>query len=226
VGVFGIRTLDTMIDKERKETAPKEWTSTKKLISLLGIASGMMFLHESSIIHRDLKLENVLLDEYLEPRVCDFGFSKIVDAAHARQQSMICGTGRFMAPELHEERPFDFKVDVYAYAMLMFEVLTGIVPFADLANEADMGEMVMDGVRPPFPDGLCPVLQELIGNCWHGNPDWRPEFNEIVMELGKEEVLESFEGLDLKEFLDYQARVVPADLVTSISGEFVARYTN
>jgi serine/threonine protein kinase len=217
--------LDEMIALERTEKAPEKWTVTKKLISLLGIASGMMFLHESSIIHRDLKLENVLLDEKLEPRVCDFGFSKVVDMTRARQQSMICGTGRFMAPELHEERPFDFKVDVYAYAMVMFEVLTGIIPFENVTNEAKMGEQVMDGIRPAFPETLPAPFQELISNYWHGNPDWRPEFNEVVLELGKEEVLETVEGLDLKEYLDYQKRVVPQDLMPSISGQFAAKFS-
>jgi serine/threonine protein kinase len=182
----------------------------------------MLFLHDSAIIHRDLKLENVLLDENLEPKVCDFGFSKIVDVTNAKRHSMIGGTPRFMAPELHEERPFDFKIDVYAFGMLMYEVVTKIVPFADV-TDTDLGEQVMDGVRPPFPENCSPAFQTLISNCWHGNPDWRPDFNEIVMELGKEETLEGVPGLNLQEFMAYQARVVPPDLVASISGEFAAK---
>jgi serine/threonine protein kinase len=216
--------LDDMIALERAGKAPAGWTPTKRIIALLGIASGMMFLHESSIIHRDLKLENVLLDEKLEPRVCDFGFSKIVDMSQSKRHSMIAGTGRFMAPELHEERPFDFKVDVYAFGMLMFEVVTKVIPFADLTSDTDLGEQVMDGVRPPFPEGVPPPLQQLIENCWHGNPDWRPEFSEVVLELGKEETLEGIAGLDLPEFLEYQGRVVPPDLIPSISGAFASQW--
>lgn len=69
--------IQDMIDNSKLKP-DKKWTSTKRYICLLGIADAMRYLHENGIIHRDLKLQNVLLDSDYYPRVCDFGFSKML----------------------------------------------------------------------------------------------------------------------------------------------------
>jgi serine/threonine protein kinase len=105
---------------------PEEWTPTRKLIILLGIASGMMFMHEHRFIHRDLKPENVLLDCSFEAQISDFGLSKSVPAGQSPHQSMHGGTPLFIAPEIHSGAPFGFKADVYAFGILMYIVVPGV----------------------------------------------------------------------------------------------------
>jgi serine/threonine protein kinase len=92
--------LEDIMKKERSGNAPAEWTMTRKLIVLLGIASGMMFMHENRYIHRDLKPGNVLIDEHFEPKIGDFGLSKFVPSGQTLYQSMHDGTPHFMAPEI------------------------------------------------------------------------------------------------------------------------------
>jgi serine/threonine protein kinase len=126
--------LDAILHLEREKKTPVQWTTTRKHISLLGIASGMMFMHERRFIHRDLKPVNVLLDDRFEPKTADFGLSKFVDAGQTLCQSLRGGTAQFMAPEIYADQTFDFKADVYAFGILMYMIVTGLEPFHDTLN--------------------------------------------------------------------------------------------
>lgn len=67
--------LYEILEMEKLSLSPKEWDQTKKIIIVYGIASGMFYLHSNNIIHRDLKPQNILLDNYLHPKIADFGFT-------------------------------------------------------------------------------------------------------------------------------------------------------
>lgn len=68
-----------IIEMEKSGLSPKNWDNTKKIINIYGIASGMSYLHSNNVIHRDLKLNNVLVDDNFHPKISDFGLSKITD---------------------------------------------------------------------------------------------------------------------------------------------------
>jgi serine/threonine-protein kinase len=72
------------INLERNNKTPIEWTPTRKHIVLMGIAVGMALMHSNKWIHRDLKPDNVLLDDSLEPRIGDFGLAKLFDTCHQK----------------------------------------------------------------------------------------------------------------------------------------------
>ena len=95
--------LGDIINLEKKSLCKEEWNDTKKIINIYGIASAMSFLHSNNIIHRDLKPDNILLDDYLFPKLTDFGLSKI---KHINEESItlqstqsIKGTPLYIAPE-------------------------------------------------------------------------------------------------------------------------------
>ncbi|KAK8854133.1 hypothetical protein M9Y10_016687 [Tritrichomonas musculus] len=94
--------LRKVLDNEGKGFSVNEWDDTKKFICIYGIAVGMKYLHSLDIIHRDLKPENILFDEYLYPKITDFGLSKnlLANTAPDNYKSQYLGTAPYMAPEI------------------------------------------------------------------------------------------------------------------------------
>lgn len=83
----------------------------------------MKYLHDQSIIHRDLKAGNILLDENYHPFLTDFGMSKIFSIRHSYSQSQFGGTIPYQAPEIFKNARYDRKVDVYAFGILVYEII-------------------------------------------------------------------------------------------------------
>jgi serine/threonine protein kinase len=92
------------------------------------ITLGVQFLHQHGILHRDLKLENVLVDSDGHCRISDFGLSKLGLFRHCEARSD-CGTPYCMAPELVKNLPYGQGVDWWAVGVMVFEMLTGQPPF-------------------------------------------------------------------------------------------------
>ncbi|URE26895.1 receptor-like protein kinase, partial [Musa troglodytarum] len=104
------------------------WERRYKIIE--GIARGLLYLHEDSrlrIIHRDLKPGNILLDQHMNPKISDFGLSKLlVDQDRSKESaSRIVGTNGYIAPGYALHRHFSDKSDVYSFGVLVLEIITG-----------------------------------------------------------------------------------------------------
>ncbi|MED6210226.1 hypothetical protein PIB30_062167 [Stylosanthes scabra] len=158
----------------------------------MDIARGMAYLHNEPnvIIHRDLKPRNVLLvnssADHL--KVGDFGLSKIIKVKNAHDVYKMTGeTGsyRYMAPEVFKHRRYDKKVDVYSFAMILYEMLEGEPPFASY-EPYDAAKRAAEGHRPTFrAKGYTPELQELTLQCWAADMNQRPSFIDILKRLEK-----------------------------------------
>ncbi|KAH7429359.1 hypothetical protein KP509_09G043400 [Ceratopteris richardii] len=149
------------------------------------IARGMIYLHHGSccIIHRDLKPRNLLLLENNHVKVADFGLSKIF-RSNTRQSYILTGeTGsyRYMAPEVFCHKPYDTKVDVFSFAMILYQMIEGESPLRELAPYEAAKSMAIEGCRPKLKSKAYPQqLKELIIKCWSRTKEKRPYFKEIL----------------------------------------------
>jgi serine/threonine protein kinase len=120
------------------------------------ILHGVMYLHDSGIVHRDIKPENVLCTDRQPPwhvKLADFGLSKFMQnglsLSDMLMQTMI-GTPEFMSPEQSCQKECTSKVDIWAVGMLMYNVVTGRLPFDD--NEPDVIGRLRNGLALTFPE--------------------------------------------------------------------------
>ncbi len=161
---------------------------------MLQVAEAMNYLHEMGVIHRDLKATNVLINVLedqdgrlsstsVQTKLADFGESKskLHDSGFTTRQ---VGTTRWRAPEVFEDEAnrekYTKSADVYSFAMLFFEVLTGEIPFKGVLL-TNFLQCIRNGMRPPLPPvEYCPgYLSALIEKCWATNPAERPQFPKI-----------------------------------------------
>ncbi|KAK3413730.1 serine/threonine-protein kinase STY8 isoform X1 [Eucalyptus grandis] len=152
-----------------------------KLPSLLKVAidvsKGMNYLHQNNIIHRDLKTANLLMDENEVVKVADFGVARV--QAETGVMTAETGTYRWMAPEVIEHRQYDHKADIFSFGIVLWELLTGELPYAYMTPlQAAIG-VVQKDLRPSIPKDTDPLLVELLQSCWERDPKRRPNFSEI-----------------------------------------------
>eukprot|EP00727_Mastigamoeba_balamuthi_P013704 m51a1_g8957 putative serine threonine kinase (2606) ;mRNA; f:1042935-1051690 len=136
------------------------------------------YIHASNIIHRDLKAANILVNDKWDVKITDFGLSAI---KNANKTMTVCGTVAWMAPEILERGHFSEKSDVYAFGMVMYEVLTRHNPFNGVPVMSLVSRIISGG-RPSIPDnhkGFSNAFVSLMQSTWAANPDDRPTFAQI-----------------------------------------------
>jgi tRNA A-37 threonylcarbamoyl transferase component Bud32 len=162
-------------------------SSQQQIAFALGIAEGMEYLHSRKpmIIHRDLKSQNILLNDNI-PKICDFGVSQtkgtLTSALHTQ-----AGTHFWMAPEMMECRPYTEKVDVWSFGMVLYELATNTIPYDYCKDNVPFltREVCNKKKTPPIPEGqvIDPTLLNLMQQCWNWDPQQRPSFSQIVQTL-------------------------------------------
>jgi hypothetical protein len=144
--------LDGLIADNPKGLPPEQ---VERLLN--GIAGGVGYLHDKGIVHRDIKPANIFLEEDTI-KVGDVGLAKFISESRRSAQTQSVGTVYYMAPEIAHGR-YGHEVDVYGVAVMLFEMLTGNVPF----DGESTGEVLMKQLSQPpdlscLPERLKPVL--------------------------------------------------------------------
>jgi serine/threonine protein kinase len=200
--------------KNKKQSL--DWTIRIRIA--IDIASGLAFLHQEHILHRDIKSLNVLLDQSYRAKLTDFGLSKI--KTETQSQSMAketnkdaVGTVAWMAPELFERRGiYTQKSDIYSLGITFWELASRKIPFSDASNPSLIPSWVSKGEREDIPKDCPPKLASLIAVCWEALPDKRPDADTVVTYLKSDKTdfaqfLTSFAVHQRKSTATHQANV-------------------
>ncbi|CDO70081.1 hypothetical protein BN946_scf184806.g8 [Trametes cinnabarina] len=148
---------------------------TRMLFGQLCLA--VAYVHEKGIVHRDLKLENVLLDERCRVKLGDFGFTREFDKGSLLET--FCGTTGYAAPEmLMAKRYLGPEVDVWSLGVILYTLLTGMLPFDD-DDERVMREKVIKGEYED-PEWLSDEARNLIANILQVDPTRRLTIAQIL----------------------------------------------
>ena len=154
-----------------------------KLQCALDAANGMLYLHNSNpvILHRDLKSDNLLVTNDWTVKVADFGLTRFISE---KKQMTQVGTPMWMAPEIIMGRKYTEKADVYAFGIILWEILTREEPYEEKEPMQIVVEVVNEGLRPTVRTELLDApLVPLMRDCWHTEPGSRPTFEKIVERL-------------------------------------------
>lgn len=156
------------------------------------IAQALKSAHDSGIVHRDIKPQNILIDKFGLCKVTDFGIARVSSNATITYTSSILGTVHYISPEQAKGKIVDLKSDLYSLGAVMYEMATGKVPF-DADNSVGIAVMhIQDDPAPP---------REL-------NPNLSKHLNYIIMKLLKKDPTERFQNAtELIEALDDESLV-------------------
>ncbi|XP_017060522.1 ribosomal protein S6 kinase 2 beta [Drosophila ficusphila] len=136
---------------------------------LAELALAMNHLHTLGIIYRDLKPENILLDEHGHIALTDFGLSK--QPLDGSKTYSFCGTVEYMAPEIVNRKGHDFAADWWSFGVLMYEMLTGNLPFHGQTRQETMNQILRSKLG--MPENLSPEAQSLLRALFKRNPQNR-----------------------------------------------------
>nr|XP_021535431.1 mitogen-activated protein kinase kinase kinase 9 isoform X2 [Neomonachus schauinslandi] len=155
------------------------------------IARGMNYLHDEAIvpiIHRDLKSSNILILQKVENgdlsnkilKITDFGLAR---EWHRTTKMSAAGTYAWMAPEVIRASMFSKGSDVWSYGVLLWELLTGEVPFRGIDGLAVAYGVAMNKLALPIPSTCPEPFAKLMEDCWNPDPHSRPSFTSILDQL-------------------------------------------
>uniref|UniRef100_A0A663ERA3 Mitogen-activated protein kinase kinase kinase n=1 Tax=Aquila chrysaetos chrysaetos TaxID=223781 RepID=A0A663ERA3_AQUCH len=147
----------------------------------MGIAGGMNYLHLHKIIHRDLKSPNMLITYDDVVKISDFGTSKeLIDKS---TKMSFAGTVAWMAPEVIRNEPVSEKVDIWSFGVVLWELLTGEIPYKDVDSSAIIWGVGSNSLHLPVPSGCPDGFKVLLRQCWNSKPRNRPSFRQILLHL-------------------------------------------
>lgn len=165
--------LENIIDQHHKVP--------ENIISYLmhELLQALNYLHNRSIIHRDVKSGNVLCNAQGQVKLADFGFAREVDRNN-RRRSAVIGTPYYMAPEVITGSKYDFKIDIWSLGMLALELAQGKINFAE--NPTEIMYKTLSEPAPEFlePDSWSEDFRSFVGRCLQKRPNERADSEELL----------------------------------------------
>ncbi|XP_025976757.1 serine/threonine-protein kinase PLK2 isoform X2 [Dromaius novaehollandiae] len=157
--------------------ARKVLTEPEVRYYLRQIVSGLKYLHEQEILHRDLKLGNFFINENMELKLGDFGLAARLEPLEHRRRT-ICGTPNYLSPEVLNKQGHGCESDIWALGCVMYTMLLGRPPF-ETTNLKETYRCIREA-RYSLPSSLLAPAKHLIASMLSKNPEDRPSLDDII----------------------------------------------
>jgi len=198
--VYELMSNGSLADMLFGESKPK-WNA--RVGFALGIARGLVYLHEecdTPIIHCDIKPQNILIDDYFNPKISDFGLAKLLLSDQSRTTTMIRGTRGYVAPEWFKNVAVTVKVDVYSFGVMLLEIIccrrSVLVMESGEEEKALLTDWVCDCFMEEKIDAVVENDEEALSDyvrlqkwikvaiwCIHEQPEMRPTMGMVMQML-------------------------------------------
>ncbi|MCP4728427.1 MAG: protein kinase, partial [bacterium] len=136
------------------------------------ICEGLSEAHKAGISHRDIKPENIIIDKSGRAKLLDFGLAQMQDVSRLTRETSTVGTAKYMSPEQYKSEDLDHRTDIWSFGVVLFEMLTGKIPFQGEYEAAVMYSVVNTepestrSIRPDIPK----YFDVIISKCLEKNP--------------------------------------------------------
>ena len=181
-----------------------EVTSPLQLNQIINITTqiceGLKCAHDAGIVHRDIKPQNIIIDKDGKVKILDFGLAKLKGVTQLTKESSTLGTVHYISPEQAKGIEVDHKTDIWSLGVVMYEMVTGQLPF-----KGDYDQAVIYSILNEEPEPLSGVIPEVPGEVGNSlsrmlnkNPDQRPQnVSEIIINL--KEILNKLKSQNNKQ---------------------------
>ena len=140
------------------------------------LVQAVEYCHDKNICHRDIKLENIIVDDNLNLRLIDFGFAAVI--SKTKLLSFFCGTPSYMPPEIVQKKEYiGFNADVWCLGILLFTLLCGSFPFRG-SNEKELYSKIIKGEYTK-PDYVSEIESDLLDKLLQVSPENRPNCTDV-----------------------------------------------
>ena len=159
----------------------KKLNNLQKIYIALQLASAIHYIHFRNIVHRDIKSDNVFLDETLKIKLSHFGLS--TNLKNISEKKTFYENFAYMAPEIMLEKNYNKSADIFSYGMILWELITNQIPYNNLKKEEIINEVAKKKKIVKIPEDGNMVLIELTKLCLQYKPENRPTIEKIVKYL-------------------------------------------
>lgn len=163
----------------------RERDDPRRIIGILAqVADGLAHAHARGIIHRDVKPDNVLVSRSNHARVADFGLARLSNLTSLTTDGQVLGTAKYMSPEQAQGQRAGAPSDVYSLGVMLYEAITGELPFASETQHGFIFKHVAETpARPELHPGYPAPLGRLALDCMEKEPGARPTMSEVAARL-------------------------------------------
>jgi len=155
--------------------SPGQFDFGRRIKVILQTGAGVRYIHSLGLIHRDLKSLNILVCEDWNIYVADIGATRIA----SQLMTANVGTPIWMAPEVFTSQDYSQKADIYSFGMVLFEVITGKLPFENISSY-ELPSLITKGQRPTFPEKIAKPWMKLVTSMWADKPSKRPSIDKVL----------------------------------------------